>query len=155
LRDESEVLSALKRSAEGLLDRLVLEFLQRDVNHRLVSSISIGASPETIAPARDLRPSIEGSLKRIEAATASVLEPGFLEGKVAAIESRLRTALSGDTWVCEFPGREILKGFVGSSVSGVGYEPFRNLILDQMVDDGFEPPDMVAIFQEITSSGGA
>jgi hypothetical protein len=44
--------------------------------------------------------------------------------------------------VSDFRGREILKKFVSNKRLPVKYEIFRNLLLSQMSDDGFQPEGM-------------
>ena len=78
-----------------------------------------------------------------------LLGEGFLSERALAYEEELLSALQTDTWVSRFPGRLVLARFVGSHVGGVNYEGFRNLILDQMVDDAFEPEGMKQLVHAI------
>jgi hypothetical protein len=65
------------------------------------------------------------------------------------IRSTLEIALTNGEWRREFPGRLILKRFVGRHVRGVNYEAFRNVALDKMVDAGHQPPGMKKVIEKI------
>jgi hypothetical protein len=55
--------------------------------------------------------------------------------------------------VNEIPGRSILQRFAARELSGAGsYEGFRNVIVDQMVDSGYEPPGMRTVIDVIIAS---
>jgi hypothetical protein len=45
----------------------------------------------------------------------------------------------------------ILARFVATHGTGVSYEHFRNLIVDQMVDDNYEPPGMKVLVDAIAA----
>ena len=146
---EEQILEALRTCAADLVPRLVLERLQAEANRRLVSKISIGAAPDSADPIQDLRPSIEGSLSRFTEATEELLEENTLAEIEESFRAELHEALDSEEWVRVFPGRLILSRFVSAHVQGVDYEAFRNLVLDQMVDDGFEPAGMQDLLAEI------
>jgi hypothetical protein len=99
--DETEVVGALKESAASIVDRLVLEEVQAEVNDALVSSIAIGASPETDLP-EDLAPSITASLERL-ASTGSNFSKEFLQERLETVRAELTEHLQGDSWLKRFP----------------------------------------------------
>jgi hypothetical protein len=47
---------------------------------------------------------------------------------------------------------KILSDFVSQHVPGVTYESFRNLVVDQMIDDAFEPRGMKAVIEAIDAA---
>jgi AAA domain, putative AbiEii toxin, Type IV TA system len=139
---------ALLACARSLVDTLVLERLQAEVNDSLVNAIRVKASPDTRNPARDLMPSIGGSLRRLSEVENKYSET-FLDTRQAQIRSTLDIALTNGEWRREFPGRLILKRFVGQHVQGVNYEIFRNIVLDKMVDAGYQPSGMMEVIARI------
>jgi hypothetical protein len=140
---------ALLACAKALVDNLVLERLQAEVNESLVTAIAVKASPDTRNPASHLMPSITGSLTRLNE-LGSKYSAAFLEARQAELRSALEDALTNGTWRSEFPGRLILKRFVGEHVRGVNYDAFRNIILDKMVDASYQPPGMKEVIDKIT-----
>jgi hypothetical protein len=139
---------ALLECARSLVDTLVLERLQAEVNENFINTIAIKASPDTRNPARDLMPSISGSLKRLEIIKEKYSD-SFLDMRQSEIKSLLETSLINGEWRREFPGRLILKRFVGRYVPGVSYEAFRNIIIDKMVDAGYQPSGMNEVITKI------
>lgn len=147
--ETSDVLDALKAAATALVHRLVLEKLQSEVNRQLVRELSIGASNGTSSPAQDLLPSIKGSAERLGAVAAEFLESSVLQDLEASYRDELELSLETDKWQTIFPGRLVLNAFVDEHVPGVNYEAFRNLILDQMVDDRYVPQGMEKVLSSI------
>jgi hypothetical protein len=139
---------ALLACARSLVDTLVLERLQAEVNESFINTIVIKASPDTRNPARDLMPSIGGSLRRL-AEVKDKYSESFLDARQSEVRGLLETALTNGEWRREFPGRLILKRFVGRHVPGVNYEAFRNIVLDKMVDAGYQPSGMKGVIEEI------
>jgi hypothetical protein len=146
--DDTTLDEALLECARSLVDTLVLERLQEEVNESFVNTIAIKASPDTQNPARDLLPSISGSLKRLEGLKEKYSD-SFLNARESEIRSLLETSLLNGEWRREFPGRLILKRFVGRHVQGVSYEAFRNIIIDKMVDAGYQPSGMSEVITKI------
>jgi hypothetical protein len=151
MQDSRQINAALMNCARSLLERLILERLQDQINTEMIASISVGANPATLNPAKDIRPSITGSLSKMSALVAQYTED-FLTARESEIRSRLEASLLNDEWRREFPGRLVLKRFVSEHVDGVSYEPFRNLIIDKMVDSGFRPPGMLSIIESIVAA---
>jgi putative AbiEii toxin of type IV toxin-antitoxin system len=149
---ESEIAVALEGCARSTVKRLVLEELQAETNQELISAINIGAPRDSTDPARDLKPSIQGSADRLSDAISRLLDDDHLASRARAFEEELEEALASGNWISRFPGRLILSRFVGEHVTGVSYEHFRNLVVDQMVDDAFEPIGMKRLVDAIDAA---
>lgn len=146
--DDGHVLSALNRAAAGLVDRLTLERVRAEVNERIIGAISLGAAPDVKDLANSLRPSIEGSIERVRAVGAEYSVEA-LETRVAQARREFQAALDGDEWLKIVPGRLILKAFVRSHLGGVAYEPFRNLVVDNIAMHEKRPPGMADVLHAI------
>jgi hypothetical protein len=148
------VSDALREAAETLLPSLVLERVQKEVNSQIVQAIRISGDPNAADVATAIEPSIVGSYKRLDIVRTSVTDPAYLRGRVAALEAELRAWLLGDEWLAEFPGRRILQRYIEKQVpsGAANYEGFRNLIVQQMIDDGYEPPGMKAVLDVIAAA---
>jgi hypothetical protein len=147
--DDQAVKHALKAAATALVPRLVLERLQGEPNKRLVSALDIGARRDTADLANDLLPSIEGSVERLRAVGADLLAPTTLPNLEESYRAEFAVALESDEWLSVFPGRPVLERFAADNLRGVSYTAFRNLILDQMVDEGFQPTGMRTVLDQI------
>jgi hypothetical protein len=147
--DSDELMSALRTAASTLVPRLVLERLQAEANSRLVGALRVGAAPDTSQPAQDLIPSIAGSIERLNDIAKELLDTSMMQELEDAYRAELEGSLSSDAWLRVFPGRLVLGAFVEGHVTGVTYEAFRNLVLDQMVDEGYVPPGMEAVLRRI------
>jgi hypothetical protein len=147
---DDEVAHALKAAAEQLVPRLILERLQKIINDRLVAALKIGANPDSPQAAPALLPSIVMTYERLDAARTDMTSIVALEGQALDIEAELRRWLDDGAWISEFPGRLILRRFVDTHLTGAAnYEAFRNLILDQMADDNYEPVGMRSVVDHV------
>jgi hypothetical protein len=75
-----------------------------------------------------------------------------LAKRSAAAREELATALETDEWLKSFPGRLILRRFVGEHLSGIAYEPFRNVVLDKLAMSEHRPESMKSILDQILAA---
>jgi hypothetical protein len=144
-----DVLDALRDCARELVDSLVLERLQADVNDALIAAISIKGPPDTTSPAKDILPSIKGSVERVST-TGSGLTLDNLSQKAEAHRAVLQGALESAEWLKEFPGRLVLRRFAGKYLSSkIDSLMFSNLVLDKMVERSVKPEPMKVILNQI------
>jgi hypothetical protein len=149
LSDEGAIISALKSVAEANLDNLVLRKLRKIVNDKLVRSISIGGNPAA-EPVTGLLPSIEASLGRLDTVRLEIENKVWLRVQADEYRAELRRTLDDGTWLEQFPGRPIIRGFVQQHLVGkLSYEGFVNLVIDAMVEATFKPEGMVDVLSSI------
>ncbi|MBJ7331476.1 MAG: AAA family ATPase [Solirubrobacteraceae bacterium] len=128
---DDAVTSALKRAAAELVGSLIVERIQAEINTALVDSIAVKGPPDSDNIAHDLAPSIEGSVRRVVETGATYSEAWIAE-QAAEHRGDLEAALDSGAWITTFPGRRILKRFVKNELKSIGYEPFRNVVLDKI-----------------------
>jgi hypothetical protein len=149
---DDAVLVALADVASSLVTALVKQELQAEINDELVGAIAIGAGSDSTAVAQGLLPSISGSIRRInEQAERYSLEE--LQTKEANSEREMQEILDSGEWIKRYPGREILKRFAGRHLEKVGYEIFRNVVMEQMAQSDYRPENMQTVLEDILSSG--
>jgi hypothetical protein len=144
---DEEVIAALRTAAAAIVDRLVLEEIRSEVNDELVQAIEVGAAPTSTDIPADILPSIEGSVQRI-VVKGEEYSHESLEGRVAALREELEGYLESDGWLNRFPGRAILRRFVGEHLSA-DYETFRNIVMDKMAISEYRPENMRSVLQAI------
>lgn len=150
--DADQVLDALRAAAAEVLPELVVIGLRKLVNNQIVRSVHLGGNPNSANAANALIDSVTATFTRLDSLRSSIDLP-YLESQAAAIENGFRQALADGSWLKEFPGRSILQKFVSKELAGKAtYEGFRNLIVDQMVDDGYEPPGMRQVLDIIMAA---
>lgn len=137
---------ALRASARSVAGRVVVQRLQRELNGRLVSSITVAANPSGANAVAELRASTQASVERFDSEAASSLAGAALEQREAAIRSELDSALESDEWLRLVPGRSVLGAFAAQFTPGVRYEAFRNIVLEKMVDFNLRPAGMASVF---------
>lgn len=86
-------------------------------------------------------------MERITAIADSFTEE-LVESLLDRARHQLREAFDTDEWLKKFPGRSILKRFASNNLP-LGYEPFVNLILDEMSRARVEPQGMRTVLQQI------
>ncbi len=148
---DDDVMTALARVAASIVNSLVLEEIQLEVNDQLVRAIRVGGSPDATDVAGQLIPSIESSVSRV-VAEGEVYARENLEKKADSIQAEMEAVLESGEWTKRFPGRNVLKRFVSEHLPGIGYEPFRNLILDTMAHSERRPANMREVLDEILNA---
>ncbi len=68
-----------------------------------------------------------------------------------SLRSDFEKALAADTWRKRFKGRDVLSRFAGR-VRKTNYEVFRDLIIANMRDSGFQPEGMRAVIDKILTA---
>lgn len=139
---------ALKHVATEIVNSLIIEEMQLEVNNDLVGAIDVGAPPNATDVAADILPSIESSLARVAAKGQEYTRP-HLEARVETVREEMEAFLETEEWIKRFPGRRILRRFVSEHLPKVGYEPFRNLLLDMMALSEHRPENMRDVLGEI------
>jgi hypothetical protein len=149
---EDEVTEALRQAAAQIVGTRVIEQLSREVNDAFIGAIRVGAGPDGEAEST-LRPSIEASIERFKQ-EADALMAASLDERVAQIRESLQDALSDGSWREEFPGRLILRRFVGTWLgsAGISYEAFRNVIIDRMAEARHEPTAMKTVLDQVLTA---
>jgi len=148
---EAAVMEPLKAAAGEIVGALTVQKVQGEINDELIAAIKIGASPDAPDIAREIQPSIASSLARIESKRDDyTLEK--LEKRVASAIAEMEAFLADGEWVKRFPGRDVLKRFVANHLPGVSYEPFRNLVMENMALSEDRPADMRTVLDEILNA---
>jgi hypothetical protein len=148
---DDEVIAVLKSISSELVPSLVLERVRTIVNDDIVGAIEIGGHPNGVDVAADVYPSIAGSLKRVadRGATYSV-------DRLAEIAQTSRdafeAAMQSGEWIRDFPGRRVLARFADQYAPGVGYEPFRNIVLDKLASVEYQPDGMAEVLDAILAA---
>lgn len=146
-----KVTEELKKSAESSLGSLVLHKLTTEINNAMVGKISIGADPNRKSYATDLYKSLESAKERINKLSGELTESEILK-KEENYRSQYKLALKTNAWRTEFKGRDILHRFVSNNIPGVKYETFRNVVINKMKSEGFQPSGMKKIIDAILSA---
>jgi len=150
--NDQQVFDTLRDAAAETLPELVSVRLKKIVNDMIVSSVHLGGNPRTQDAAEALIDSVNATFVRLNAAQSKI-DRAFLDSQATIIKDGLSNALNDRTWVKEFPGRFVLQRFAANVLAGKGsYEGFRNVIVDQMVDAGFEPTGMRQVIDTIMAS---
>jgi len=143
LRDE------LRECAKETLPQVIRHELAEYANDLLVKAINTGTDPNAEDLAAVLSQSVTRSLERLNALETSSLGAATLAELERKARSKYTESIADGTWASKVPGRTVLKRFVGRNVPAVSYEVFRNLVLAQMKDDGYRPPGMKSVIDQV------
>lgn len=146
---EDKVLDQLRECAREIRPELLRMKLQDHVNDTMIRAINIGVDKSAEDLAKSINASIQGSVKRINDLTTGAASEESLAEFVTQENERLDASFADGSWRATIPGRPILKRFVSRVELGVAYEPFRNLIITRMADDGFEPEGMQQVLRKV------
>jgi hypothetical protein len=141
-REEEQIWDELRECAKRTIPLMVRHELTGYVNSLLVGSIQIQTDPMLEQQFTAVLASVESSFTRICNARDEHLSEALLEAKETELREKYTTSISNGKWVSEFRGREILKKYVSYKGIPVSYIIFRNSLLSQMSDDGFQPEGM-------------
>jgi predicted ATPase len=145
---DAEVEEALRQCAAELIPALTARRLRTVINDSLVSQINLGGSETPNLAVRQLANSVLGTKARFDAKCQEFDEVS-IQRLTDEIKEQLETAWANDEWRSQFPGRDILKRFVGNRLRSISYEPFANIILDDMANQTVQPRGMKAVLDSI------
>ena len=146
-----QITTSLKDCAAETIDSLIKIRLEAYVNHQLIKCISTGFEPK-IEIAQGFREAAERSSSNITKALDSELQLNNISELRDQYCSELNLALDNGQWIGEFRGRDILKLFTGKHkqlLNNIPYESLRNMIINRMSLEGFQPNGMKYIIEAI------
>ncbi|OYQ65833.1 hypothetical protein B9G53_06140 [Pseudanabaena sp. SR411] len=151
---EIEIENNLRECAKETIENILKIQMESWINSLFQKSIDLGFNPK-LELIQGFSQATQRSLNKIDTTVKNQLTMEKLTQKNEEIRNELNTAIQNNTWKTEFRGRNILKQFaskifVGKS-KGVNYEIFRNLIINQMRETGYQPPEMKKIIETILS----
>lgn len=145
----AEVDERLCASARQVVPGMLIHQMRAYANSKIVQSISLGFSPETLTIGSALFESASRSAGKIN----KLVEESLSEQGLKDLEQKMRKdfekCFADGTWRKNLPGREILKRFVEIAKLPVGYEIFRNLLVKRMVEAAYQPVGMREILLKI------
>ncbi len=151
MHDVAAVDDALKRCAEDAIGPLIRHRLLTLVNDQLRGALEIGVDPAALSMAEAISERVTGAVGRATDLSTAELSRETLQAAETSIRGELSDQLASGEWRKTFRGRDILSRFSDRHVGGLGYEPFRDLILARMRDDNFQPAGMSAVLAKIMS----
>jgi predicted ATPase len=143
--------SKLKESARQVVPSMLVHRMSTHVNSIIVQKISLGFSPETKTIGKDLHAAASRSATKISDLMQNHLSETALIDQEHAFRTEYETCFADGTWKLKLPGREILKRFVDIANISVGYEVFRNMIVNRMVETSYQPEGMKVIIDKIVN----
>lgn len=148
-KDGPTIRRDLESAARLTVPALLIHRIRTWANARLIRSIDLGFSPDTLTVAHDLSGAIHRSLTRMQGEIASNLSEGSILAQEQSIRVDIEQSFSDGTWIKKLPGREILREFTKASTVTVGYEVLRNLIVSRMAELGIKPQGMKEVIDKV------
>lgn len=138
----SAVGADLESAASRLVDELAFEATRVQVNREVVSCINLGRKAGSGEPVETLVTTLGSSMARLSGVLETLDDTG-IRSKFQEHRARYESFLAKGTWRLSFPGRSILRRYVRERFGGrVAYEYFRNLIITDMAQAGYQPEGM-------------
>lgn len=147
--DADQIDQALLDIARSQMGKLVIHKVREKVNRLLVGDLDLGRSPCSDDIAGELHQSISASVARVKERASGELTVDKIQELVEKESLALEEALRGGGWRNRFPGREILRAFVGAHAKGIGYAQFRNLVISSMAKSNHQPKGMKKVLDAI------
>jgi predicted ATPase len=149
---EAKILESLRRAARKTLPGLVRFQLEDFANRQLTHCIRTNSDRKAAKVSPTLKTAIQETKARLDAAITDELSLPKLKAREGDITQKLRKDLQSKRWLTNFKGRDVLKAFVADFLKGkVSYEIFRNMIINAMREDEFEPRGMKVVLDKIIS----
>lgn len=138
----------LQEYAKETIDSLIKIQMNKWVYQHLITCISTKFNP-SMDLVQGFREAAERSSQQIQKALDKKITESELIIQKEKFETELVNALECKDWKTRFRGRDILKRFVGKAIPEIKYERFRNLIINEMRDEGYQPPGMQQVIEAI------
>lgn len=152
LPTEHEIIDDLRECARETMPLMMRHELSRHSRRILVGALNTSIDPYSDEPASAMSAAIAKSISNITDFSLSSLSEEALHEKNEEIKQYYTNSLADGTWVSKFRGRDILKRFSSKRCPSISYEVFRNLIISQMVDEGYQPAGMKAVVDKIMAA---
>jgi predicted ATPase len=149
--DGNSIQKALEVAARHAVPSLLINLIRSSANSRLIRSINLNFSPNTLTVAHDLYDAVTRSMTKMQAEIEGGLSEAALLAEEQSFRLDIEQSFSDGSWIKKLPGREILKQFVKASNLPIGYEVLRNLIVARMVELGIKPAGMKLIIDKIVA----
>ncbi|MHC0066880.1 AAA family ATPase [Nostoc sp. UIC 10890] len=146
---EEDIDKQLMEFASEIITKLVRHQLLKHADRQLKSNLDLGFDRNIQSVGSELAKAVARCHDRIEKLTLNELSEKHLTDLEREYRLKATTSLENGTWRRIFPGRDIIKLFVGRFGRNIPYERFRDLILARMRDKNFQPPGMKEIVDRI------
>lgn len=147
-----EVLEDLRDCARASVVRVVRQKVSAFVNRELVSGINLSFDPKLEDVSQALCEAVDRSVTRMNVIVQSNLTHERIEEYRDKIQREIEVSFADGSWLTSLPGREILKIYSTRLPISLGYEPFRNLIVNRMAASGIRPEGMREIMAAIEAT---
>lgn len=154
---ESQINDKLLGCANSLVDELIRIEINDLVHQKIKDCINLGFD-SSMDLVKGFSESIQRTFERFDNVRQQLISEE-LTIQIEQLKKNKLKSLTNDTWKNVFQGRSILEKFVDDinkefrsqklSKSQINYENFRNLILNEMSRDKYEPEGMKKIINEI------
>jgi predicted ATPase len=149
LPNETTIEEKLKEIARGNISVLVVHSMREKIGKELITGIQLNANPNTDDLGAELHKVTVRSAERINTKIDGDLSILKIRSDVNKQIELLEQSLDSEEWKKHFRGRDILKKFSGEYCTGIRYEMFRNLIINTMLNDGFQPEGMKKVIDQV------
>ncbi|QLE47389.1 hypothetical protein FD724_04135 [Nostoc sp. C057] len=146
---EEDIDKQLMEFASEIITNVVTHQLLKHADRQLKSKLDLGFDRSIQSVGSELAKAVARCHDRIEKLTLNELSEKHLTDLEIEYRLKATTSLENGTWRIIFPGRDIIKLFVGRFGRGIPYERFRDLILARMRDKNFQPAGMKQIVDRI------
>lgn len=151
LSSVEEIEMCLTQIAEGQIGELISHKIRGEIRGELVEELDLNSNPKSEDIGADIHRSVVKSVEKADYRVKTKLHIDDIRERVNKERDVLSSSLSDGDWSKHFKGRDILRAFVGKYVRGMRYEYFRDMVISQMVNSGYQPEGMKAVLDKIVN----
>ena len=146
----SSVREELLKIAKTQVNTLSIQQLKNYVYNNLKNKLKLG-NQELLEEnlVENIRKSAKSSVETMATALDDELTKEMLENQMKECKERLEYALRTESWKRVFRGRDILRKFSAEHCNGVRYERLRDMIVNKMAQNGYQPEGMLKVLMDI------
>ena len=149
---EEAIERRLTEIARDQIGELISHKVRTAMGSELVEGLKLNSNPSSGDIGADLHGSIVKSIERIQRLAETNLSIDNIRKQIGKERDVLEQSLVEGDWKKHFKGRDILRAFVGEYVQGMQYKYFRDLIISQMVNSGYQPEGMRTVLDKIANA---
>ena len=146
-----EIERCLTQIAEDQIGKLISHKIRFEIGEVLVKQLNLSSNPLSDDIGAELHKSVVKSIERVGHLVKTKLRIDDIRERVGKEHEVLSRSLNEGDWKKHFKGRDILSAFAGKYVSGMRYEHFRDIIISQMANSGYQPEGMKAVLDKIVN----
>lgn len=129
----------LRQAARETVGFAVRHKVNEFVSRAMTTAINLKSNPDAEDFSSEILNAADRSLERLNRLRSATISDENVRAHEAQVREDIETSFADGSWRTKLPGRSILKAYSNQLGTGIGFETLRKMIVNRMVEDGYQP----------------